>query len=126
MLRQQNILRQKGGMKMTSYLLCDVGTSGDLIAQPVLLGLGTVFVGLIAIIAILSLIRAVVSALTPKKKDHAANETTGIATADGANIADDNFLESNRDEITAAVAVAIAEYIGKDVEGLRIRSIKRV
>ena len=113
-------------MKMTSYLLCDVGTGGDLIAQTVLLGLGTVFVGLIVIIAILSLIRAVVSALTSKKNDNVADGTTDIAAADGANIADDDFLESNRDEITTAVAVAIAEYIGKDVEGLRIRSIKRV
>ncbi len=111
---------------MTSYLLCDVGTGGDLIAQTVLLGLGTVFVGLIAIIAILSLIRAVVSALTSKKNDNIADGTTDIAAADGANIADDDFLESNRDEITTAVAAAIAEYIGKDVEGLRIRSIKRV
>jgi len=82
-----------------------------------LLGMGTVFVGLICIIIICTLMGAISKAFfkdEPKKNDNTpvlSNDTTDIP---------------NRQEMIAAVSAAIAEELGKDVSAIRILSVKKL
>jgi len=78
-----------------------------------LLGLGTVFVGLIVLIYIVKLSSVVIRAIE-KKQVPSAEES-----AEAAPIQD-------RGALVAAVSACIAETMGRDVSGLRIVSLKRV
>ncbi len=80
-----------------------------------LLGLGTVFVGLIALIYITKLSSVIIRAIE-KKKGSAAP-----AAAD-----EEKTAIPNRGTLVAVVSACIAETMGKDVSGLRIVSLKRV
>mgnify|MGYP001768553991 CR=1 FL=1 len=80
-----------------------------------LLGLGTVFVGLIVLIYITKLSSAIIIAIE-KKKSAAA---PAVAEEQEAAI-------PNRGTLVAVVAASIAEVMGKDISGLRIVSLKRV
>ena len=71
-----------------------------------------VFVGLIALIIILSAIR---------KKQESMYEDEPEAVEEGQPVG----ANVNRGELAAVVAASIAEVMGKDVTGLRIVSIKR-
>lgn len=82
-----------------------------------LLGLGTVFVGLICLIFISKLM----SALIGRKKDAPAPKAApAAAPAPAAQPASDHGA------FVAAVSAAIATTMGADVSGLRILSIKKV
>lgn len=83
-----------------------------------LLGLGTVFVGLIALILLCTVIGLIFRKLGEKKAT-AAEETAAPAPAAAttANI-------PNRQETVAAISAALAEEMGTDVAGLRIISIR--
>ena len=78
----------------------------------VLMGVGTVFVGLICIIALVWLMGRICRAL---EKDAPAPAVVPTRTA-----------PSNGGEIVAAIAAAIAEELGTDVNAIRITSIKKV
>ena len=78
-------------------------------ALVMVLGMGTVFVGLIMLILLTKLMSAVIG----KGK---GVEQTKAAPAAGI---------SDRKAFDAAIAVAIATYMGNEPEGLRIHSIKR-
>ncbi|MBR5804554.1 MAG: OadG family protein [Clostridia bacterium] len=80
-----------------------------------ILGFGTVFVGLIALILIVTLTSLVINSLNRKKEE----PVKAVPAADENEIA-------NRQEFVAAVSAAIATVMGKDVSGLRIRSIKKI
>jgi Na+-transporting methylmalonyl-CoA/oxaloacetate decarboxylase gamma subunit len=80
-----------------------------------LLGIGTVFVGLIILIFITKLSSAIIIAIE-KKKSAAAPAADG---QQGTTI-------PNRGALVAVVAACVAEVMGKDVSGLRIVSLKRV
>ena len=80
-----------------------------------LLGLGTVFVGLIVLIYITKLSSAIIRAVEKKK---AAAVPAAVAEAEAA--------IPNRGTLVAVVSACIAEAMGKDVSGLRIVSLKRV
>lgn len=81
-----------------------------------LLGLGTVFVGLIVLIYITKLSSAIIIAFEKKK-----------SAAVPAIAADEQEAAiPNRGTLVAVVAACVAEVMGKDISGLRIVSLKRV
>ncbi len=81
-----------------------------------ILGFGTVFVGLIALILIVTLTSLVINSLNRKKKEEPVKAVPA---------ANENEI-ANRQEFVAAVSAAIATVMGKDVSGLRIKSIKKI
>ena len=82
-----------------------------------LLGVGTVFVGLICIIFLTWLMGKVCGAL-------AKGENAPAAPAQAAPVATDEI--PNRPEVIAAVAAAIAEDMGTDISAIRIHSVKKI
>ena len=83
-----------------------------------ILGFGTVFIGLICLIFIVMLTSLVINKLT-------AGKTKGPVHSEETQVSSDGGIE-NRQEFVAAVSAAIATVMGKDVSGLRIKSIKKV
>ena len=84
----------------------------------VVLGMVIVFIGLICLIAMISFMGAIM------KKVNAKHETAAEAAAPAAVSAEADI--PNRGELVAAISVALAEELGKDVKAIRIHSIKRV
>lgn len=78
------------------------------------LGLGTVFAGLVGLILICYIMSSVVKLFAPKEKSKVQPTSSKEAPI------------ANKGELVAAIAVAIAEDLGKDVTGIRIKSIKRI
>ncbi len=87
----------------------------------VLMGLGTVFVGLIAIIFICKIMGALCQIFIKEdtKTEPIAAQTSAIAPAQPAPV-------ENKQEIIAACCAAIAEELGTDVSGIKVVSFKRV
>ncbi|MBE6574541.1 MAG: hypothetical protein E7652_09165 [Ruminococcaceae bacterium] len=79
------------------------------------LGIGTVFVGLICIVVLISVMNAVFSLVKPKAEPKTSNAAPVSSS--------DERLDS---ETVAAVSAAIAETMGKEVSAIRITSIKKV
>ncbi len=80
----------------------------------VLMGVGTVFIGLICIILLVSLMSWLCRKF--EKKAPAAVAPSAVPQRQAA----------NGGEIIAAISSAIAEELGTDVSAIRITSIKRV
>lgn len=89
-------------------------------AQAVLIGVGTVFVGLIAIILICKVTGILCNLNTAKPQTETAEQPAAQPAVQAAPAAIEN-----RGELAAAVAAAIAEDLGTDVSGIRILSIKK-
>ena len=99
----------------------------------VLMGLGTVFVGLVCIIVLCSISGAIIQAVEGKKKSKQpqADVKAPVASAPAAVAAPvapartvipcDNI--PNRGAFVAAVSAALAEELGTDVSSIRIMSI---
>ncbi len=85
--------------------------------EVVLLGLGTVFVGLICLIFIAKLMSFLVRSFGGKKQPK--TEKTAPVSAAGNNDIPD------RGAFVAAISAAIATTMGTDVKGLRILSIEK-
>ena len=85
------------------------------------IGLGTVFVGLICLILICYIMSAIVKlfAKGDKKEAPVPVAATSAAVASQPVIA-------NKGEFAAAIAAAIAEDLGTDVTGIRIKSVKKI
>ena len=82
------------------------------------IGLGTVFAGLIGLILICYIMSSLVKALAKKEAPapaQAAKQSAPVAAA-----------VPNKGEFAAAIACAIAEDLGTDVTGIRIKSIKKI
>ena len=79
-----------------------------------LMGMGTVFFGLICLIVLTTVMGKIVGG-------HAAPAAASavIPTAPAA-------AEPNRQELVAAVSAAIAEELGTDITGIRIVSMKKL
>ena len=77
-----------------------------------LMGMGTVFFGLICLIVLTSLMGRICG----KKKN------TVSATPAAAPVA----AEPDRQELVAAISAAIAEELGTDISGIRILSMKKL
>ena len=84
----------------------------------VVLGMAIVFIGLICLIALISFMGVIM------KKVNAKHEAETEAAAPAAVSAAADI--PNRGELVAAVSVALAEELGKDVKAIRIHSIERV
>lgn len=84
----------------------------------VCMGVGTVFVGLICIIAICKIMSAICGLGGGEKKPSAASAAAPAAAAAPA-------IE-NRQEILAAVTAVCAEEMGADVSAVRVLSFKKL
>lgn len=80
-----------------------------------LMGMGTVFFGLICLIVLTMIMGKIVGG-------RAAPAVAAPAPAAAAPAAP----EGNRQEIAAAVAAAVAEELGTDITGIRILSMKKL
>ena len=81
----------------------------------VLMGMGTVFFGLICLIVLTSIMGRILG-----------REAAPAAAAPAAPVATAPAVEPNRQELVAAVSAAIAEELGTDITGIRILSMKKV
>ena len=86
-------------------------------AMVVGIGIGTVFVGLICLILICYIMSAAVKMFTKNENKKEAIKPVGTPAP---------IAVANKGEFAAAIASAIAEDLGTDVTGIRIKSIKRV
>ena len=86
-----------------------------------LMGMGTVFFGLICLIALTMIMGAIVGRNAPV----AAPIPAAAAPAPAVSRASAP-PEANRQEIAAAVSAAIAEELGTDITGIRILSMKKL
>ncbi len=77
-----------------------------------LMGMGTVFFGLICIVALCYLMSAVCRG-TERKKPTPAAPAVPAGTSD-------------RGELVAAISAALAEELGTDISGIRILSLKKL
>ena len=77
-----------------------------------LMGMGTVFFGLVCIIILTKLMSAVLG-----KKPESAQSASGSADA---------LPQTVTPELVAAVSAALAEELGTDITGIRIISMKKV
>ena len=80
-----------------------------------LMGMGTVFFGLICLIVLTTLMGKIVGG-------HAAPAAAAPIPAAAASAAP----EGNRQEIAAAVAADVAEELGADITGIRIVSMRKL
>ena len=90
------------------------------IAKVVLMGLVTVFVVLVCLIIIIKLMGAIMVKAAPAEQAEAAVPAPAAAPAAAP------AVSGNKQQVVAAIAVAIAEEMGTDVSHIRIHSIKRV
>lgn len=93
-----------------------------------LVGLAVVFVGLVVLIAIVKLMGVICGFITGRRA-----ETSGSVSSSGIEAekvaADGNAQKltgESRRELIAVISAAIAETIGTDAAGLRIKSIKKI
>ena len=89
----------------------------------VLMGLGTVFFGLICIILLSTIMSKVCQLLDKKPVSAPAEETPAAANAAPAV---EPAAVPDRQAMIAAISAAIAEDLGTDISGIRIRSMKYV
>ncbi len=87
--------------------------------QVVLIGVGTVFAGLICIVILCKIISLFCV------KSNATNEKTETVAAVPVAAAHAKPIE-NRQQIVAAVSAAVAEELGTDVSAIRILSFKKL
>lgn len=83
----------------------------------VVLGIGTVFVGLISLIILCKIVGLICGAANKEK-------STPVATTPAPAVANEPI--ANRQEIIAAVSAAIAEELGTDISAIRILSFKKI
>ena len=81
----------------------------------VLMGMGTVFFGLICLIVLTSIMGRILG-----------REAAPAVAAAPAAPAVAAPAEPNRQEVVAAVSAAIAEELGTDITGIRILSLKKI
>lgn len=81
------------------------------------LGVGTVFIGLICLVLICYIMSAVVKLLARDEK---------VEKIAPSNVAAAPVAVANKGEFAAAIAAAIAEDLGTDVTGIRIKSVKKL
>lgn len=86
-----------------------------------LMGMGTVFFGLICLIALTMAMGAIVGRNAPAAAPIPAAPAPAVV-----NRAPAAAPEANRLEIAAAVSAAIAEELGTDITGIRILSMKKL
>lgn len=91
----------------------------------VAMGVGTVFVGLIALIILVKIMAAIIGVLFPDKRRESAPTQANVAAA-GISAEPKQPEIADKGAFVAAVSAAIAEELGTDVSHIRIHSIKRL
>lgn len=91
----------------------------------VVMGMGIVFIGLICLIALISIMGAIMKRVNAKQEAALAAARAAMPVRSPAPAAASAEIP-NRGELVAAISVALAEELGKDVKAIRIHSIKRV
>ena len=91
-------------------------------AQVVIMGLVTVFIALICLIIIIVLLGKIMTAVTGNK----ASQTTPAQAPAPAPAAPAPAAQPGNQQLVAAIAAAIAEDMGEDVDHIKILSIRRV
>lgn len=92
--------------------------------QVIILGFGTVFVGLLCLIAIISLMGKIMAGQNAKAE---AKKAAAAPVAEApVQAAQTQPEEGDRGSMIAAVSAAIATVMGKDVAGIRIHSVKKI
>ena len=97
-------------------------------------GVSVVFIGLISLIGIIYLMSFIVRLVRgegrtklPAAFTENPEESGGAySSASSANLTAPRLTGEKRRETMAAISAAVAEYLGSDIAGLRIHSIKRV
>ncbi len=84
-----------------------------------LLGMGTVFIGLVCIVLLCSVVSAICSKLSSGKKQEKLSASAPAAPAKTQEI-------PNRKKVLAAVCAVIAEENGCDVSAIRVKSFKKI
>ncbi len=84
----------------------------------IIMGIGTVFVGLVCIIILCKIMGLFFSGVTKTEE----KTTATVASTPAAQ----NAVIENRQEIIAAVTAAAAEDMGKDVSAIRVISFKKL
>ena len=84
----------------------------------ILMGLGTVFFGLICLIALTTLMGHIMARFVSAPAAPAAVPMAAPAPV--------HAPEPNRNEIAAAISAAIAENLGEEITGIRILSMKKL
>ena len=79
-----------------------------------LMGVGTVFIGLVCIVLICTLLSLI--SRTAFKQDTASKREAAVAVEP----------DSNRQEMIAAISAAVAEASGKEMSAIRILSVKKL
>lgn len=87
----------------------------------VVLGIGTVFIGLICLILLCKIVGLLCNIANKGKETNAVTPPATVT----APVATSEPIE-NRQEIIAAVSAAIAEELGTDISALRILSFKKI
>ena len=85
------------------------------ILEVVAMGVGTVFVGLICLVFLISIMNVIFQNIKPKAEKAASPSNAALPKTE----------EKMDSETVAAVSAAIAETLGRDVSGIRILSIKK-
>ena len=98
---------------------------GGLMLRTVLMGIGTVFVGLICLILVCKAMSAVVRRLE-KPTENAPAQTAAPASPSSATPGLTTGSAYERGALSAVIAAAVAEELGTDISGIRIVSIRRV
>ncbi len=93
------------------------------IPQVVLMGLITVFIGLICLIIIIKIMGAIINAVTGNKAPAAAPAPAAPAAPAPAPAP---APRAGNQQLVAAIAAAIAEEMGEDVDHIKILSIRRL
>ena len=96
------------------------------ILNTVILGVSTVFIGLVCIIILVEIMHTIYTALSSGEKKESTTATVPAATAEPTKETANDALTVNRGEVVAAIAAVIAEDLGRDVKAIRITSIKRI
>lgn len=89
----------------------------------VVMGMGIVFIGLICLIALITAMGEIMKRVNAKQEAARMSAAPARSAVPAAASAE---TIPNRGELVAAISVALAEELGKDVKAIRIHSIKRV
>ena len=126
---------QEGKMLTNMSLWAMAAAAADLPFLTVfVLGFGTVFVGLLALILIITLLGKIMKGSNAKEAAKAATAAPApqpaapVAAAAEPEPAPEPAVEEieDRESMVAAISAAIATVMGEDVSGIRILSITRI
>lgn len=87
----------------------------------VLMGIGTVFVGLICIIIVCSIMSLIIRASEKNKPEAVKSNSYAPVVSDTG-----SQVIADRDKLVVAISAAIAEEIGEDAGAIRILSLKKI